>query len=148
MSSGSDSDSDSGSNSSSNFGISGRAKATVEFCKGFSVGSVELIPVASASAEFRDGWAAGRLASKDAIVSLQRDGKTLEPSREQLFREGFCVGASHKPIPNNGMQWHDHVFNDGWCAGRLAARDAVTEYLRQRGFSDWKDIPLEEVLSQ
>ncbi len=58
------------------------------------------------------------------------------------FVQGFSRGAMHQPLPEG----HGPDFADGWAAGRLSCQQAVAEYLRQRGFGDWKDYPLEKVL--
>lgn len=58
------------------------------------------------------------------------------------FTRGFSEGALHRPIPAE----HSPAFVDGYAHGRLSLRAALVEYLRERGFNDLKDQPLERFL--
>jgi len=58
------------------------------------------------------------------------------------FCRGFAAGGLHQRLPLD----YTPAYADGHASGRLSCRAAITEYLRERGFHDLKDQPLEDFL--
>lgn len=60
------------------------------------------------------------------------------------FVNGFASGSLHRRLPVD----YTPAYADGHASGRLSCRAALTEYLRERGFHDLKDQPLEDFIKE